>query len=107
MIQTKIFSLLLASVALLYSGCSSTNSGGADTQPVAPPVAVQAEPVAEVLPEPEPEIVELVPELPEVKEVVEPVAEVIPEPAIVELETLTILGFIKYVELEGSFRDYD
>ena len=104
MSQTKLFSLLFLVAALFYTGCSSTGSqqsvGELNT---APPVVAEPEPEPEPeeIPEPEPVIVEVVePEPPAIEEpvVVAPV-----EPEIEEPDTLTILGFIKYVELEGGF----
>ena len=104
MTQTKLLCFSVALAGFLYAGCSSSNSSqavqGLDT---APPIAVtpapepepvlEPEPVADVVPEPEPAPVEIVAS--------EPV--VLPAPAVKDPEALTILGFIKYVELEGGF----
>jgi hypothetical protein len=61
------------------------------------------EPAPEVLPEPEQEVEEVVPPEPEPPVVEAPIVVAPPEPEVSEPETITILGFIKYVELEGGF----
>ncbi|MDA0346092.1 MAG: hypothetical protein O3C43_01815 [Verrucomicrobia bacterium] len=99
MTQTKLSSVVIAAAALFYSGCSTTKTENAVVAPPAPSVVSTPEP--EVVPEPEiVEVVELIPE-PEIKvEVALPevqmVIPAVPKP-------LTILGFIKYIELEGGF----
>lgn len=101
MTPANLFCLLFLVTSLIYSGCS-TNSREISEQPEPAPVVVvepEPEPVevvepdaVEVIVEPEP-VVES-----EVIEVKEEVPAVRPKP-----EALTILGFIKYVELEGGF----
>ena len=102
--QTKLSCQIIALAALIYGGCTSTDSGGAKSEPTAPPAIVEtSDPELIVIPEAEVvEVVVVEPGPPVVEEAIEPVEEVI-EPTIVEQETLTILGFIKYVELEGGF----
>jgi hypothetical protein len=103
MTYTKLTSLFIALAALLYTGCSSTDSGAKSEPATTPPMAEIPDTEPDIDPEPEvEEIVAVEPDLPVEPEVVEPAEEII-EPAIVEPETLTILGFIKYVELEGGF----
>ena len=103
MTQTKIACLVFALTPPLYPGCSSTESGAISDPSTAPPIVASPEPAPEVIPEPEVEEVVLVKPDPSVtEEVVKPGEEVL-EPPIVEPETLTVLGFIKYVELEGGF----
>lgn len=69
----------------------------------APPVATNPEPEPAVQPEPEPvEVVVIEPEEPAIPEEVNPVVNQ-PEPQPPVPDTITVLGFIKYVELEGGF----
>ena len=90
--------------AFFYAGCSSTNSSQVATEPEpAPPMVVEPEPEPEAIPDPEPVIVEVVEPEPEPPAVEEPLEVTPPEPELTEPETITILGFIKYVELEGGF----
>ena len=99
MTQTKLSSVVIAAAALFYSGCSTTKTENAIVAQPAPPVVSSPEP--EVAPEPEiVEIVEVTPE-PEIE-----VEVVVPEPEVevpAAPKSLTILGFIKYIELEGGF----
>ena len=104
MTPTKLFCLLSTLAVLICAGCSSTSSQQVANEPEpAPPMVTVPEPEPEVIPEPQPEIVEVVEPEPEPIAVVEPVPEAPTEPEISEPETITILGFIKYVELEGGF----
>lgn len=104
MTQSKLIALLVTLAAVFYAGCSSTSSTQVADQTVpAPPMAVEPEPEPEVVAEPEPEVVEVAVTEPEPEIVQEPVEIVAPEPIETEPETITILGFIKYVELEGGF----
>ena len=104
MTPTKLFCLLSTLAVLICAGCSSTSSQQVANEPEpAPPMVTVPEPEPEVIPEPQPEIVEVVKPEPEPIAVVEPVPEAPTEPEISEPETITILGFIKYVELEGGF----
>ena len=104
MTPTNFFCLLSTLAVLFYTGCSSTSSQQVVSQPEpAPPMAVKPEPEPEVVPEPEPEIVEVVAPEPEPSVVIDPIVVASPEPEISKPETITILGFIKYVELEGGF----
>lgn len=69
-----------------------------------PPVVAAPEPEIEVVVEPE--VVEVAPPVvqkPAVEEEVVEVEVVPEEPEVVEPEPITVLGFIKYVELEGGF----
>tara|TARA_B100001123_G_scaffold451006_1_gene625908 strand:- start:5005 stop:5475 length:471 start_codon:yes stop_codon:yes gene_type:complete len=101
MTQLNFFGGLMLATALLFSGCTTTQIEVVIEEAL--PARI-ANPVPESIPElevvevveVEPEIQEPLPELPQVVE--EPVAPAEPEP-----ESLTILGFIKYVELEGGF----
>lgn len=102
MTSAKLFCLLLLATSLIYSGCSTTNSRNLSEQPEPAPVVV-IEPGPEPVEIVEPEVVEVVVEPepivePEVVEMKEEAPPVQPKP-----ESLTILGFIKYVELEGGF----
>lgn len=103
MTPTKLYSLLLILAAAFYSGCSSTSTDSASNEPVtSPPMVATPDPEPEVVPEPDPEIVDIVVES-EPANIEELVETVELEPEVVEPETLTILGFIKYIELEGGF----
>ncbi len=104
MTPTKFFCLLSTFAVLLYSGCSSTSSQQATNEPdPAPPMVAGPEPVPEVVPEPAPEVEEVVAPEPVIPVVETPVVVTPPEPEVSEPDTITILGFIKYVELEGGF----
>ena len=104
MTPTKFFCLLSTFVVLLYTGCSSTSSQQvANGRVSAPPMVAGPEPAPEVLPEPEQEVEEVVPPEPEPPVVEAPIVVAPPEPEVSEPETITILGFIKYVALEGGF----
>lgn len=104
MTRSKLLCLLPLLPGIVFSGCSSTNSDGGVSDPI------PASPVAYYVPEPEPEPDPVVEEIAqtevekpvevevEVKEKVKP-----PAPKAAEPATFTILGFIKYVELEGGF----
>lgn len=104
MTQTNLLCLLLILALAFFSGCSSTSSPQTSQQPEpAPPMALEPAPEPEVVVEPEPEVVVVAAPDPEPPAIEEPVEVTPPEPKPVEPETLTILGFIKYVELEGGF----
>jgi hypothetical protein len=103
MAQTKPTYLFLLGALCIYSGCSTSNSGNADLAPDPAPVVV-AEPEPEPVKMVEPEVVEVVVEpAPVVVAEVVAVDEPVGKPVKAEPASLTILGFIKYVELEGGF----
>lgn len=102
MTPANLFCLLFLATSLIYSGCSTINSREISEQPESAPVVV-VEPEPEPVEVVEPEVVEVIVEPEpvvesEVIEVKEEIPAVRPKP-----EALTILGFIKYVELEGGF----
>ncbi|QXD24307.1 hypothetical protein F7C95_20795 [Opitutia bacterium ISCC 51] len=104
MTPTKFYCLLYTFVVLLYSGCSSTSSQQVANEPDPAPLMVAGpESTPEVVPEPEPEVEEVVAPEPASPVVETPVIVAPPEPEVSEPDTITILGFIKYVELEGGF----
>lgn len=66
-------------------------------------MVVEPEPEPEMVEEPEPEVVEIAEPEPEPVAIEEPLVVEPVEPVENEPETITILGFIRYVELEGGF----
>jgi len=99
MTQTKLFSVFIAAAALFYSGCATTETENVVAPPPAPPVV--STPESEVAPEPE--IIKVVEETPEPEIKVEVALPEVEVEIPVEPKSLTILGFIKYIELEGGF----
>ena len=106
MTRTLLWCLLLAAWGLLYTGCSTTSSSSQANIDLAPPPPVVVETEPEVEPVEEPKAVQVGPVDPidpELAEKVEVEVKEVPKEEEVEPENLTILGFIKYVELEGGF----
>lgn len=99
---THLFGML---AVFLLSGCSSPPSGQVQsTLPPAPPLAPQPEPEPADEPEPEPvEVVVVEPEEPMIKEEPEPAQVEPPAAKPPKSNIITVLGLIKYVELEGGF----
>lgn len=102
--QTKIICAILITFALFYSGCSTSRNQSPDAfSGKAAPIATTSAPEPEAVEAPE-VVVEVAAEpVPVQKEVVVEVVEKKPEPVVEMPKTLTILGYIKYVELEGGF----
>ncbi|MCZ6673984.1 MAG: hypothetical protein O7C75_13720 [Verrucomicrobia bacterium] len=105
MTQTKPTCILWLAIGLFLAGCSTVETENeVNTQELHPTPMVTQEPKPQVVEEPVVEVVVVEePDAPTGEELVEEVIEIQPEPEVVEPDNLTILGFIKYVELEGGF----
>lgn len=105
MTQTKPTCILWLAIGLFLAGCSTVETENeVNNQELHPTPMVTPEPEPQVVEEPVVEVVVVEePDAPTGEELVEEVIEIQPEPEVVEPDNLTILGFIKYVELEGGF----